>query len=308
MTHYAYLGPAGTFTEGALATLLIEGDSQESFSNVTAALDAVRDGRADAAVVPIENSIEGVVALTLDELAMGSPLVITAEITLPVSFTLMARSPMELAKIDRVATHPHAEAQCRRFLADQLPHAEIISTPSTAAAAAALAGGTSDYVAAIAAPIAAKHYALAVLAEGIGDNDGAVTRFIVVSQPAQMSVPSGHDRTSLVAFIGADHAGALLEVLTEFSVRGVNLTFIQSRPTGRELGHYHFMIDAEGHVAEERVGEALMGLRRICEDVRFLGSYPRADRVAPTMSRGRLDVDFKSAAEWLTAIRDGQTT
>lgn len=308
MTRYAYLGPAGTFTQSALATVMAPTDTSEAFSSVTATLNAVRSGIADAAVVPIENSVEGVVALTLDELASGDPLAITAEITIPVSFSLMARDVVPLSSIQRIATHPHAESQCRKFLAQHLPQAEIITTSSTAAAAAALATGSADYHAAIAAPAAAAHYGLNVITENIGDIDGAVTRFIVVHRPGKPSQPSGHDRTSLVAYIGADHAGALLEILTEFAVRGVNLTFIQSRPTGRELGHYHFVIDAEGHISEERVGDALMGLRRICEDVRFLGSYPRADQVSPTTARGTSDQDFRSATEWLNNIRGGFTT
>jgi prephenate dehydratase len=308
VTRFAYLGPAGTFTEAALVDFMGSEDSSESFGNVTAVLDAVRNGQADAAVVPIENSVEGVVALTLDELAIGDPLVIAAESTLPVTFSLMANTAISIESVKRFATHPHAQAQCRRFLADRLPHAEFIPMSSTAAAAAALADGSADFEAAIAAPIAAQHYGLGTLAENIGDTDGAVTRFILATPPAPVAAPTGHDRTSLVAFIGADHAGALLEILTEFAVRGVNLTFIQSRPTGRELGHYHFVIDAEGHVSEERVGDAIMGLRRICEDVRFLGSYPRADRVVPTLSRGTTDKDFLSAATWLERIRRGDAT
>lgn len=308
MTKYAYLGPAGTFTESALSTITTAADTAEAFSNVTATLNAVRSGAADAAIVPIENSVEGVVALTLDELAGGEPLVITGEITIPVSFALMARDAIAMSEIKRVATHPHAEAQCRGFFARNLPHADIVSSSSTALAAANLAAGASDYQAAVAAPVAAKHYGLKILAENIGDIDGAMTRFIVVEKPGQVSDPSGHDRTSLVAYISADHAGALLEILTEFAVRGVNLTFIQSRPTGRELGHYHFVIDAEGHINDERVGDALMGLRRICQDIRFLGSYPRADQAAPTTSRGTADADFRSAADWLANVRTGLQT
>lgn len=308
MTRFAYLGPAGTFTEAALASFMAAGDSSEPYSNVTATLDAVRHGNADAAVVPIENSVEGVVALTLDELAMGTPLVIRAESTLPVTFSLLAASERAIDSISRVATHPHAQAQCRRFLAEQLPHVEFVPTSSTAAAAAALASGSADFDAAIAAPIAAEHYGLTTLAGDIGDAESAVTRFIMATKPGVMAGPTGHDRTSLVAFIGADHAGALLEILTEFAVRGVNLTFIQSRPTGRELGHYHFVIDAEGHIAEARVGDAIMGLRRICEDVRFLGSYARADEVAPTLGRGTTDKDFLSAAAWLDQVRNGHAT
>ena len=153
----------------------------------------------------------------------------------------------------------------------------MVPALSTAAAAAALADGTAQHDAALAAPIAAERYRLAVLAEDVEDNPDAVTRFVLVSRPGQPPLPSGNDKTSLVAFIADDHPGALLEVLTEFAVRGVNLTRIESRPTGERLGRYCFSIDAEGHVDEARVGEALMGLRRVCPDVRFLGSYPRAD-------------------------------
>ena len=305
MSRYSYLGPAGTFTEAALAPLLKGGDSAEPAANVTAALEAVRHGSADYALVPIENSVEGVVARTLDELAVGDPLMIIGESVLQVSFALMVKPGISMKEIRRVATHPHAEAQCRTFIAKNYPDAEIIVTSSTAAAAQALA--KNEFDAAIAAPITAETYGLSTVATNIGDNDGAVTRFVLVGKPGTVPSATGHDRTSLAAFIGADHAGALLEVLTEFSVRGVNLTFIQSRPTGRELGHYHFIIDAEGHINEERVGDALMGLRRICEDVRYLGSYPRADKVAPTTTPASADASFKEADTWLASVRAGET-
>ena len=304
VTRYAYLGPAGTFTEAALQTIAQSSDQILPYSNVTAALDAVRSGSADRALVPIENSIEGVVARTLDGLAIGEPLVIYGEVTLPVSFSLLVLKGNEKSPISTIATHPHAEAQCRSYIAKNYPDAEIIVTSSTAAAAQALT--KNEFDAAIAAPIAADTYGLATLATNIGDNDGAVTRFVLVGKPGSVPTPTGHDRTSLAAFIGADHAGALLEVLTEFSVRGVNLTFIQSRPTGRELGHYHFIIDAEGHINDERVGDALMGLRRICEDVRYLGSYPRADKVAPTTTPATADASFIEADSWLAAVRAGK--
>jgi len=299
---YAYLGPSGTFTEAALRTVANSEDSLPPFSNVTAALDAVRTGKADLALVPIENSIEGVVARTLDELAIGDPLVIYGETTLSVTFALLTRKGQ--GDIKKIATHPHAEAQCRAYIAKHHPNAEIISTSSTAAAAEALSKG--DFDAAIAAPNAAETYGLTILANDIGDSSEAVTRFVLVGKPGSVPAPTGHDRTSLAAFIGADHAGALLEVLTEFAVRGVNLTFIQSRPTGRELGHYHFIIDAEGHINEERVGDALMGLRRICEDVRYLGSYPRADKIAPTTTKSATDSAFKAADNWLAEVRSGK--
>ena len=304
MSKYAYLGPAGTFTEGALRTITGGADQSIPCSNVTAALDLVRSGGADFALVPIENSVEGVVARTLDELASGDPLTIVGEVLLQVAFALMVRD--ENAEIKRIATHPHAEAQCRKFIAEKYPNAEIISTNSTAAAAAALAEGEFD--AAIGAEVAAEQYGLKVIGRNIGDSDQAVTRFVLVSKPGNIPAPTGFDRTSLAAFIGIDHAGALLEVLTEFAVRGVNLTFIQSRPTGRELGHYHFIIDAEGHINDARVGDALMGLRRICEDVRFLGSYPRADKVAPTTTKSSSDLAFQDSNSWLSEVRKGRAT
>ncbi len=301
MAKYAYLGPQGTFTESALEGITSDSDQRIPYANVTATLDAVRTGEADFALVPIENSIEGVVARTLDELAIGEPLVITAETTLTVNFSLVGKKGVE---IKRIATHPHAESQCRNYIAKSYPHAEIIPVASTATAAEAVARG--EYDAAIASPNAASRYGLETLAEGIGDIQGAQTRFVLVTKPGRLPERSGYDRTSLVAFIGADHAGALLEVLTEFSVRGVNLTFIQSRPTGAGLGDYHLIIDAEGHINDERVGEAMMGLRRICADVRFLGSYPRADRVAPTTNRSAHDESFNEASDWLTAVRSGK--
>ena len=304
MSKYAYLGPAGTFTEGALRTITGGADQSIPCSNVTAALDLVRSGGADFALVPIENSVEGVVARTLDELASGDPLTIVGEVLLQVTFALMVRD--ENAEIKRIATHPHAEAQCRKFIAEKYPNAEIISTNSTAAAAAALAEGEFD--AAIGAEVAAEQYGLKIIGRNIGDSDQAVTRFVLVSKPGNIPAPTGFDRTSLAAFIGIDHAGALLEVLTEFAVRGVNLTFIQSRPTGRELGHYHFIIDAEGHINDARVGDALMGLRRICEDVRFLGSYPRADKVAPTTTKSSSDLAFQDSNSWLSEVRKGRAT
>ena len=304
MSKYAYLGPVGTFTEAALRTITSPSDQLVPCANVTAALDMVREGGSDYALVPIENSVEGVVARTLDELAIGEPLIIVGEVLLPVTFALLVRD--EKVEIKKIATHPHAEAQCRKYIAKNYPSAELISTSSTAAAAQALAEGEFD--AAIAAEVAAQTYGLKVLNKNIGDSDAAVTRFVLVSKPGSLPAPTGYDRTSLAAFIGIDHAGALLEVLTEFAVRGVNLTFIQSRPTGRELGHYHFIIDAEGHINDARVGDALTGLRRICEDIRFLGSYPRADKVPPTTTKTTSDAAFNSSNQWLDEVRKGRAT
>ncbi|MCX6446649.1 MAG: prephenate dehydratase [Actinobacteria bacterium] len=271
---YAYLGPAGTFTEAALLKIAASDDQLIAYANVTAALDAVRKGEANKALVPIENSVEGVVARTLDELASGEPLVITAETTLPVTFSLMTLENKDPKDIKSIATHPHAESQCRSFIAKNYRNAQVIETASTAAAAKGLRKG--DYDAAIGAAIAAKNYQLKIIAEDIGDNTNAVTRFVVVEKPGKSPAATGKDRTSLAVFIAIDHAGALLEVLNEFAKHQVNLSFIQSRPTGSQLGHYHFIIDAEGHIDDKPVAAALAGLKEICEDIRFLGSYPQA--------------------------------
>jgi prephenate dehydratase len=271
---YAYLGPAGTFTEAALLKIAASDDQLIAYANVTAALDAVRKGEVSKALVPIENSVEGVVARTLDELASGDPLVITAETTLPVTFSLMTLAGKDPKDIKSIATHPHAESQCRSYIAKNYPNAQVIETASTAAAAKGLSKG--DYDAAIGAVIAAKNYQLKIIAEDIGDNTNAVTRFVVVEKPGKSPSATGKDRTSLAVFIAIDHAGALLEILNEFAKHEVNLSFIQSRPTGSQLGHYHFIIDAEGHIDDKLVAAALAGLKEICEDIRFLGSYPQA--------------------------------
>jgi prephenate dehydratase len=305
MPRISYLGPEGTFTEEALR-LLEPGAEQLSCANVTAALNAVRNGEADGAVVPLENSLEGGITTTLDEFAWGEPLLITAELLLPVRFSLLARPDTEIGHIKRVYTHPAAITQCRAFTSRELPDAVVVSAPSTAAAAQEVALPGSPYDAAIAAPIAGEHYGLVELAGDIGDRSDTVTRFIRVSRPGALPEPTGSDRTTLVVFLADDHPGALLEMLTEFSVRGVNLSRIESRPTRDGIGHYFFHFDFEGHVADARVGEAISGLHRICEQVRFLGSYPRADGVAPQIKRGTADGDFAEAGRWLARIRAGQ--
>jgi prephenate dehydratase len=299
-----YLGPPGTFSEAALRTLPVAARAAlEPYVSVPDALDAVRRGEVAAALVPFENSVEGSVSTTLDELASGAPLHVTAEVLLPVQFDLLVRPGT--TSVASVATHPHAEAQCRGWLRTSLPSAVVHPAPSTADAAAGVAAGLYD--AAIASPLAAERYGLVPLFAAIGDRADAVTRFVLVAAPAPPPPATGADRTTVVAFIADDHPGALLELLTEFAVRGVNLTRIESRPTGAGLGRYCFSIDCEGHVADARVGEALSALRRICADVRFLGSYPRADGAAPAQRRGVTDDEFRDAAAWLAAIREGRT-
>lgn len=303
---YAYLGPEGTFTEAALRTVkAAQRADLQPYGTVGAALAAVREGQVDAAMVPFENSVEGAVATTLDELAAGEPLVITREVLLPVRLCLLGRPGTDMYAVKRIATHPHAAAQCRQWLAVHLPDAEVIASASTAAAAAEV-GAHSAVDAAIAASVAASHHRLSVLAADIGDNGGAVTRFVLCGRPAPPPAPTGADRTSLAVFIADDHPGALLEILSEFAVRGVNLTRIESRPTGDALGRYYFSVDCEGHIDDRRVAEALMGLRRVCADVRFLGSYPRADGQQVPVRRGTTDEEFTDAEAWVRRLREGR--
>lgn len=152
------------------------------------------------------------------------------------------------------------------------------------------------------AEVAGQMYGLESLANDIADNDAAVTRFVLVSRPATPPHPTGADKTTLVAYMHTDHPGALLEILEQFSGRGVNLCRIESRPTKTGIGNYCFSIDAEGHLRDPRLAEAMLGLHRICEDVVFLGSYPRADGVRPVVARGFTDHDFRAAKDWYASL------
>ncbi len=305
----AYLGPRGSFAEAATRAYLgldASSDSPELVpaDSVQAALDAARAGSVDRALVPIENSVEGSISVTLDELANGKRLVIVDEVVLPVQFALLAPAGTTLDSITRIATHPHAQAQVRRWLQENLPQATIIPSMSTAAAAAALADGSAPFDAAIAQRLAADIYSLEVLADEIGDTADATTRFVVVQLPGAIPAPTGADKTTLSLFIHQDQPGALLAILTEFAIRGVNMTRIESRPTRKQLGDYYFSVDIEGHVADARVSEALMGLHRVCLDVRYLGSYPRHDGKSPVLRTGVTDGDFAEAQEWLRKLKE----
>jgi prephenate dehydratase len=307
-TRFVYLGPEGTFAEQALRTIpAAEHGTMIPARSVPEALDALRSGDADAALVPLENSIGGQVGVTLDELAGGAPLVITREVVLPVQFVLAARDDVPLSSIRTVAAHPQASAQCRDWLRRHIPDAEVIDVLSNATAA--LSAAERHHDAAVCAEIGATRYRLSVLAKDIADHPDAMTRFALVSRPAPPPAPTGDDLTTLAVYIAHDRVGALLAVLTELSVRGINLTRIESRPTGERLGRYVFFLDCGGHVAEARMGEALQGLHRICADVRFLGSYPRTHREVP-LSRpaGLADADFADAAAWLSRVRAGEPT
>lgn len=310
-TRFVYLGPESTFTEQALLTIpaALRGIRTPARS-VPEALEAVRSGDADAALVPWENSVGGAVGVTLDEVVDGDPLVITRDVVIPVEFVLAARSGRRIQDVRSIAAHPQASIQCRGWLRAHAPDATTVDVLSNGAAAASAAEGVND--AAICAPIAIDRFGLKVLADKIADHPDAVTRFVLLSRPGTPPPDAtGDDITSLAVWIAHDKVGALLAVLTELAVRGVNLTRIESRPTGERLGRYVFFLECTGHVAEARVGEALQGLRRICAEVRFLGSYPRAtppgmpERPVPPPA-GLSDLDYADSAAWLARLRRGE--
>ena len=303
---YTFLGPEGTFTEAALLQVPgAETSTRIPATSVTAALEVVRSGRADAAVVPIENSVEGGVSATLDALSSGGPLRIQREILVPITFVLAVRPGVDLAGITTVSTHSHAWAQCREWAERNIPQAEYLPASSTAAAATGLRSGKPGYDAAICSPLVAERLGLEVLRSDIGDVADAVTRFVLLSRPGVLPEPTGADKTTLVVPLPEDHPGALMEILDQFSARGVNLSRIESRPTGLFLGDYFFSIDADGHIRDARMADALKGLHRISPNLRFLGSYPRADHREPEIPQHTSDEAFRSADLWLQGLLKG---
>src|SRR6476620_4715056 len=305
---YTFLGHEGTFTEAAL--MQVPGAAEAvriPSSNVITALDKVRDGTAAAAMVPIENSVEGGVTATLDAIATGQELRIIREALVPISFVLVARPGTDISQIRRVSTHGHAWAQCRLWVDGHIPGAAYVPGSSTAAAAMGLLEDDAHYDAAICAPIvAAEQPGLAVLAENIGDNPGAVTRFVLVGRPGVLPERTGADKTTVVVPLPEDRPGALMEILDQFATRGVNLSRIEARPTGQYLGHYFFSIDADSHVGEARVADALAGLHRISPATRFLGSYGRADAQRPVVPPHTSDEAFRAAHAWVGEILAGE--
>ncbi len=303
---YSYLGPSGTFTEAALAQVPeAVGQNWHSVTNVGEALDDVLSGRSDAAVIAIENSVEGGVSVAQDALATIPGLRIIGEYLVPVNFVLVARRGTTLADVRVINAHPVAYAQCHLWVDAALPaHGHIPATSNVAAASALFDNDQAD--AAIAPPGIINQYDLEVLAENIGDNPNAVTRFLLVSKTTVLPEPTGADKTSLIAELPVDRAGALLELLEQFSTRGVNMSLIESRPIGDELGRYRFIIDADGHITDERVADALLGVRRFSPSVRFLGSYPRADKASIEFDSRYSDEVFVEARDWLRALISGE--
>jgi prephenate dehydratase len=312
----AFLGPRATFTEQALLTLPESRDAELlPCTGVTAALAAVRSGDADAACVPFENSVEGGVPAVLDALVAEPPLVIVREAQVAVRFALMVRPGTKTDEIRSVASHPHGEAQTRVWLAENLPAATVLMSSSTAEAAAQVARGEVD--ASVSAPVAATVHGLEILADDIADrfdnSAAAITRFVLVAPPGPPPPPTAADRTTLAATT-ENRPGALLGVLTELAVRGIDLTRIESRPIKGRRNEYWFHLDCTGHVAQPAMGEAVAALHRRCTKVRYLGSYPRAaspcaagpggpaSEGAPANGAER----YLAAQAWLEDVRAGR--
>jgi len=300
---FAFLGPIGTFTELALDQV------QESrnaikipVNHVAEAIELVISGKANRAIIPVENSIEGGVSATLDALAGTDKIRIYGEYLVPVSFNLVARPGTKLADVKTIATHPVAYAQSRKWLLEKLPkHVHLPATSTAAAAAGLLTSEQAD--AAIAAPTITNHHRLVTLVKNIGENKQAQTRFIQIGLAGDLPKPTGADKTSVIVELPSDQPGSLLAMLEQFSTRGVNLTRIESRPIGDRLGRYRFNIDAEGHVLDESMGEALAGLHRFSPKVSFLGSYPRADKQQTKPEGNNSNGQYADASKWLEGIR-----
>ena len=298
----AYLGPSGTFTEAAARQLKAESKELIPTVSVSQALDFLLSTEVDRAVVPVENSIEGGVSATSDALAQTAGVQIYGEYLVPVTFDLLVPTGSDSSSITTVLTHPVAYAQCRTYLTQHFPNHTHVPAASTAAAAKALADG-ADVSAAIAAPGAAELYGLATWASDIGDNKNAQTRFVELGRAGKPGPKTGADKTSVIVELPEDKPGSLLEMLEQFSTRGVNLSRIESRPVGDRFGRYRFNIDAEGHIEDEALAEALMGLHRFSPNVIFLGSYPRADKIESVQLGNNSNADYRSAKEWLGSIR-----
>ncbi len=302
LSRIAYLGPEGTFSEEAL---LSESDLAECevvpTQTIAEAIAAAASGEVDAALVPLENAIEGSINATLDQLIFDVDLFIEREVVLEIHLDLLALPGTVTSAVRRVYSFPAATAQCRKYLARVLPESEVVATNSTADAARIVAEAGALDAAAVSPPLAAKLYGLEVLAHAVEDHTGNQTRFALVGRRSVPN-PTGNDRTTIVCFQRANRPGSLAEMLNRFAARGVNLTRIESRPTKQGLGDYCFVIEFEGHLMDEIVGDCLRDLHMITGEMKFLGSYPARGGM-PSGARARVESERKLADAWLAERR-----
>jgi len=270
----AYLGPPGTFTEEALDKFIkdLSQVRKISFPTVADVIRSVDRGEADEGLVPMENSIEGSVNITQDILTFESEAKIIGEVIIPVKHSLIGKRKIKLDNIKKVISHPHATAQCRKYLSTNLKGAEVIAANSTAEAVKILKKENDD-IAAIGTKTAAKIYDLEIIENDIEDNKDNKTRFVFIGNSIQPK--TGNDKTSIVCFLKEDRPGSLYNILKEFACRNINLTRLESRPAKKDLGDYVFMIDLDGHLHDENIFEAIEVLRKSVYLVKILGSYPK---------------------------------
>lgn len=302
-TTIGYLGPEGTFTEQAMhGEADLAALRSVPFASMPDVLFAVHEGAVDLGVVPIENAIEGTVNATIDTLAFDVDLLIQRELVQRVQHNLLTLPGAPVEGVTKVVSIPVATAQCRTWLRANLPDVAQGAANSTAEAARAVADGGDPSVAAIANVRAAEVYGLDVAAADIEDHPENRTRFVLVGRNS-VPAPTGHDKTSIVVYQQADRPGSLLSILQEFAARAINLTLLLSRPTKTSLGDYCFLLELDGHIADEVVADCLRQLKTKQGDVKFLGSYPAAGDQAPA-ARSAAGTATDDAAGWLDDLRN----
>jgi prephenate dehydratase len=271
-----YLGPAGTHSEEALRASAPDGAEAIPYPTIYDAVMAVEEGAVDRAIVPIENALEGSVAVTLDTLTLDAHRTrIEAEVVQPIHHCVLAREEISLSTVEKVVSHPQATAQCAHFLREHMPDAEHVTAPSTADAVMTVCR-SDDRSVALGSTLAAELYGCYIVATNVEDHPDNVTRFVWLARADEVGRPGGAAKTSIVLWGGGDESpGWLVDVLSEFAGRGVNLTRIESRPRRTGLGHYFFFVDLEGAAGSEPVDGALQAVRGHVEELRVLGSYGR---------------------------------
>jgi prephenate dehydratase len=303
-TTIAYLGPPGTFTEEALLGQPdLASARRVPFPSFWDVLEAVGTGLTDVGLVALENSIEGSVNVTLDPLIFSHELWIVRELQLSVAQSLVGVAGARLDQVRKVVSMPVATAQCRTWLSQHLKGAEQEASPSTSEAVRRVAEEQDPEVVAIGTRHAAALYGLKVLETGIEDHGGNTTRFVLVARPDWgMPAPTGHDKTTIVCFQSSDHPGSLHMILGQFAARNLNLTKLESRPTKKALGEYCFVIDIEGHVADEVVSDCLRDLHATLPELKFLGSYPAAGDDGERLRQAATEA-WRAADDWVQDLR-----
>lgn len=297
-----FLGPEGTFCEQALLTQDdLAGGTLLPFDTIPDVLAATSGGAVDVGFVPIENSIEGTVNVTLDVLAFEADLLVQREVVLAIQLALLVAPGVKLQDVKQVVSFPVAAAQCRTYLARELPDATVEAANSTAEAARLLSESRDGHTAAIGPLLAGEVYGLDVLATDVEDHPENATRFFAVAREG-IPAPTGHDKTSIVVFQRQNVPGSLLAILQEFAARGIDLSKLESRPTKKGLGDYCFIIDLDGHIGDEIVADCLRELQLSKADVKLLGSYPAAGEHAPKARRDA-EAAWRQADAWIQGLR-----